>query len=36
MDGNQGLSVLGEVDVPSRWEKKATFDRDGRPVDYLN
>jgi hypothetical protein len=36
MDGNQGLSVLGEVGVPSRWEKKATFDRDGRPVDYLN
>ena len=36
MDGKQGLSVPGEGGVPSRWEKKPTFDRDGRPVDYLN
>jgi hypothetical protein len=36
MNGEEGPSVPGEKGIPSRWGKKPTFDRDGRPVDYLN
>jgi hypothetical protein len=36
INGEEGPIVPGETGIPSRWGGKPTFDRDDRPVDYLN